>query len=73
MEISNLAPRESLGGDGWISAGLTLEETETLINKINKFREEYETLDYKLPISAMGEAAYSPDGIKQLKDLGQRK
>ena len=37
---SNLAlKRAARIGDGWISAGLTLEETETLINKINSFRE----------------------------------
>ena len=69
---SNLAlKRAARIGDGWISAGLTLEETEILINKINKFREEYGTLghpDYQFQV--MGEAAYSPDGIKQLEDLG---
>ena len=69
---SNLAlKRAARVGDGWISAGLTLEETETLINKINSFREEFGTLDHpNYQFQVMGEAAYSPDGIKQLEDLG---
>ena len=59
------------GGDGWISAGLTLEETEILINKINNYREEFATLDHpNYQFQVMGEAAYSPDGIKKLEDLG---
>jgi len=58
-------------GDGWISAGLNLEQTESLINQINTFRGEYGTLDHpNYQFQVMGEAAYSPDGIKQLEDLG---
>jgi hypothetical protein len=58
-------------GDGWISAGLNLEQTESLINQINAFREEYGTLDHpNYQFQVMGEAAYSPDGIKQLEGLG---
>ena len=56
---------------GWISAGLTLEETKTLIDKINSFREQFGTLDHpNYQFQVMGEAAYSPDGVKQLEDLG---
>ena len=69
---SNLAlKRAARVGDGWISAGLSIEETETLINKINKFRDEFGTLNHpNYQFQVMGEAAYSPDGIKQLEDLG---
>ena len=49
-----------------------LEDTETLINKINAFRDDYGTKNdhpnYQFQV--MGEAAYSSDGIKQLEDLG---
>ena len=69
---SNLAlKRAAKVGDGWISAGLTIEDTEIFINKINSYREEYGTLknpDFQFQV--MGEAAYSPDGIKKLEDLG---
>ena len=58
---SNLAlKRAARVGDGWISAGLSLEETEELINKINNFREEFGTLDHpNYQFQVMGEAAYS--------------
>ena len=69
---SNLAlKRAARVGDGWISAGLTLEDTEKLINKINNYRDEFGTMDHpNYQFQVMGEAAYSPDGIKKLEDLG---
>ena len=69
---SNLAlKRAAKFGDGWISAGLTIEDTEIFINKINSYREEFGTLnnpDFQFQV--MGEAAYSPDGVKKLEGLG---
>ena len=69
---SNLAlKRAAKIGDGWISAGLTLEDTKTLIDKINAYRDEFDTLDHpNFQIQVMGEAAYSLDGIKALEDQG---
>ena len=69
---SNLAlKRAARIGDGWISAGLSIEETKTLINKINDYRNEFGTLNHpNYQFQVMGEAAYSPDGIKHLEDLG---
>ena len=66
---SNLAlKRAARVGDGWISAGLSIEDTEILINKINNFREDYGTIDHpNYQFQVMGEAAYSPDGIKKLR------
>ena len=58
-------------GDGWISAGLTLDQTQDLIDQINLYRKEYDTLNHpNYQFQVMGEAAYSPDGIKKLEDLG---
>ena len=58
-------------GDGWISAGLTIEDTEAFINKTNSYRKEFETLkNSNFQFQVMGEAAYSPDGVKKLEDLG---
>ena len=58
-------------GDGWISAGLNAEETKGLIDQINIFRAEYGTMDHpNYQFQVMGEAAYSPEGIRQLEDLG---
>jgi alkanesulfonate monooxygenase SsuD/methylene tetrahydromethanopterin reductase-like flavin-dependent oxidoreductase (luciferase family) len=48
-------------GDGWISAGLSLDETKNLIDQINSFRDEFGTLDHpNYQFQVMGEAAYSP-------------
>ena len=58
-------------GDGWISAGITLDDTKEFIDQINIFRKEYGTLDHpNYQFQVMGEAAYSPDGIKNPEDLG---
>ena len=58
-------------GDGWISAGLNIEETKELIDQINLYRVEYGTMDHQnYQFQVMGEAAYSTDGVKQLEDLG---
>ena len=58
-------------GDGWISAGLTLEDTKIFLDKINNYRAEFGTLENpNFQFQVMGEAAYSADGIKHLEDLG---
>ena len=69
---SNLAlKRAARVGDGWISAGLSIEDIEVFINRINAYREEFGTLkNTNFQFQVMGEAAYSPDGIKKLEDLG---
>ena len=44
---------------------------KSLLDQINVYREEYGTLDHpNYQFQVMGEAAYSPDGIKSLEDLG---
>ena len=48
-----------------------LQETKEFIDQINTFREEFGTLNHpNYQFQVMGEAAYSPDGIKNLEDLG---
>ena len=47
------------------------EINKLIIDQINIFRKEYGTLDHpNYQFQVMGEAAYSPDGIKNLEDLG---
>ena len=69
---SNLAlKRAARVGDGWISAGLSIEDIEIFIKRINSYREEFGTLkNPNFQFQVMGEAAYSPDGIKKLEELG---
>ncbi len=69
---SNLAlKRAAKLGDGWISAGLSLEDTETMINRINEYRKECGTINHpNFQFQVMGESAYSPDGVRKLEKLG---
>jgi alkanesulfonate monooxygenase SsuD/methylene tetrahydromethanopterin reductase-like flavin-dependent oxidoreductase (luciferase family) len=48
-------------GDGWISAGLSLEETEKLINQINDTEMNLGHRIIQIFFQVMGEAAYSPE------------
>jgi alkanesulfonate monooxygenase SsuD/methylene tetrahydromethanopterin reductase-like flavin-dependent oxidoreductase (luciferase family) len=58
-------------GDGWISAGLNLEDTAAMIKRINEYRNEMGTINHpNFQFQVMGEAAYSPDGVKALENLG---
>ena len=69
---SNLAlKRAARIGDGWISAGLSLDDTKIMIDRINQYRTEFGTNGHRsFQYQVMGEAAYSSDGIKQLEDIG---
>ena len=58
-------------GDGWISAGVTIEEAKTMIGKINQYRYEFDTLSHtNYQFQIMSEAGYSVDGVTQLQELG---
>jgi len=58
-------------GDGWISAGVTIEEAKTMISKINQYRDEFDMLSHpNYQFQIMSEAGYSADGVKQLEELG---
>jgi probable F420-dependent oxidoreductase len=58
-------------GDGWISAGVTIDEAKTMIGKINQYRDEFGTLSHSnYQFQIMSEAGYSADGVKQLDELG---
>jgi probable F420-dependent oxidoreductase len=58
-------------GDGWISAGVSMDEAKTMIGKINQYRDEFGTLSHpSYQFQIMSEAGYSADGVKQLEELG---
>lgn len=56
--------------DGWISAGSTLEELNTMIGKLNQFRKDFGRDHLPFDIHAMSGEAYSADGVKRLQDIG---
>ena len=57
-------------GDGWISAGNTLEELVTMIGKLNAWRAEYGRDKLPFHIQVSGREAYTPDGVQRLEDIG---
>jgi alkanesulfonate monooxygenase SsuD/methylene tetrahydromethanopterin reductase-like flavin-dependent oxidoreductase (luciferase family) len=57
-------------GDGWIAAGGSVEEIQTLVETLQGFRREYGTDNRPFELQAMTAAAYSVDGVKQLEDIG---
>ena len=57
-------------GDGWISAGSSLEELKSMIGQIEEFRVEYGRTDGAFEYHAMTEAAYSKEGLDDLAAAG---
>ncbi len=57
-------------GDGWISAGSTVDELRDMIGQIEDFRREYGRESAPFEYHVMTEAAYSPEGLAQLEAIG---
>lgn len=57
-------------GDGWISAGSTLEDLTAMIGKLNTWRKEFGRDHLPFHIQAGGLDAYTVDGVRRLEDLG---
>jgi probable F420-dependent oxidoreductase len=57
-------------GDGWVSAGSSLDELQTMISQIEEFRKEYGRDDGDFQYHAMTEAAYSAQGLEDLVTAG---
>lgn len=57
-------------GDGWVSAGSSLEELQAKINEIEQFRREFGRDAENFEYHAMTEAAYSVQGLADLEAAG---
>jgi probable F420-dependent oxidoreductase len=57
-------------GDGWVSAGSSLEELQSMIGQIEEFRKDYGRDQGEFQYHAMTEAAYSPEGLADLSAAG---
>lgn len=57
-------------GDGWISAGSSLQELQEKIAQIESFRRDYGRENIPFEYHAMTEAAYSVDGLQSLVSAG---
>ena len=57
-------------GDGWMSAGDTIEGLTEKLAKIDDFRREYGTTGKRFDVYATTVESFSADGIRRLEDLG---
>jgi len=57
-------------GDGWISAGSSLQELTQMIDQIEEFRKEYGRENIPYEYHAMTEAAYTVEGLGDLEKAG---
>ena len=57
-------------GDGWMHAGGDQQELEKMIARLHELREEHGTQDRPFEIHAASYLAMTPDGLRQLEDLG---
>ena len=57
-------------GDGWISAGSSLNELRDMIGQIEDFRKDYGRDQGAFEYHAMTEAAYSAEGLTDLANAG---
>lgn len=57
-------------GDGFISAGTTLEELADMMAKIDRYRAEAGRSHLPFEVHAMGIASYTVEGLKQMEDMG---
>ena len=57
-------------GDGWISAGSSLQELTQMIDQIEEFRTQYGRENIPYEYHAMTEAAYTVEGLADLEKAG---
>jgi len=57
-------------GDGWMHAGGEGEELDRLLARLAEFRRAEGTQDEPFEIHVISPDAYSPDGVKRLRDKG---
>lgn len=62
--------RAALLGDGWISAGCSLEDLTVMTGKLKAWRAEAGRGHLPFLIQAGGLEAYSVDGVRRLEELG---
>jgi len=62
--------RAALIGDGWMHAGGDNDELEPLLEKLQRFRDEYGTAGKPFATYVISMDAYTPDGIERLEKAG---
>jgi len=68
--VDGALKRAAQYGDGWLHAGGSADELETLIKKLKSYLKEFGRDEKQFEIHAISMDAFSVDGIKRMIDLG---
>jgi probable F420-dependent oxidoreductase len=67
---TDIALKRAARADGWMCAGLEIDQLASHITRINEFRDEYGTSDRPFKVFTTGANAFTKEGISQLEDIG---
>jgi probable F420-dependent oxidoreductase len=57
-------------GDGWLPAGMSLDELASAMARLAELRKRYERDHLPFAVHALGPDAFTADGVRRLSDLG---
>jgi probable F420-dependent oxidoreductase len=67
---TDIALKRAARADGWMCAGLGIEQLAVHITRINELRDEYGTADLPYSVFTTGADAFSKEGIEKLENIG---
>jgi probable F420-dependent oxidoreductase len=67
---TDIALKRAARADGWMCAGLDIDQLAVHITRINELREEYGTADRPYSVFTTGADAFSNEGIEKLEHIG---
>lgn len=67
---TDIALKRAARADGWMCAGLEMDQLASHITRINEFRDEYGTSSRPFRVYTTGANAFTKEGISQLEDIG---
>lgn len=67
---TDIALKRAARADGWMCAGLDIDQLAAHITRINEFRDEYGTASRTYSVFTTGADAFSKEGIAKLEHIG---
>lgn len=67
---TDMALKRAARTDGWMCAGLDIDQLAVHITRINELRDEYGTADRPYSVFTTGADAFSTEGIEKLEHIG---